>query len=81
MRYMQKLEADIREKLAEGDTEAFIAWVKRLVYESYQNGLRDARAEEPAAKREKRAPRAPYQSNNRYDHATQTAEKRKRHAF
>jgi hypothetical protein len=42
MKYMQKLEEELREVLAQGDEKAAVAFVKKKVLESYNNGVKEA---------------------------------------
>jgi hypothetical protein len=39
MGHLTQLEAELRERIAEGDVEALVKWVKDQVLTSYRNGL------------------------------------------
>jgi hypothetical protein len=41
MKYMQKLEEELKEVLAQGDEKAAVAFVKKKVLESYNNGVKE----------------------------------------
>ena len=39
MGHLQQLEAELRERIAEGDVESLVKWIKDQVLQSYRNGL------------------------------------------
>jgi hypothetical protein len=39
MGHLQQLDSELRDRLAEGDIEALVKWVKDQVLQSYRNGL------------------------------------------
>ena len=52
MGYLKDVETKIRERLADNPTDdEFVEWIKKLVYQSYKNGLKqDASGKAPGRK-------------------------------